>query len=366
MPPPIEEPVRIPGSSVEFQLVRLPGRPGILMGKHEVTWAEFDLFFLAERDYEGKEWLAQCGCPREFFQLRFPVFALRWHSVLAYVDWLSEKTGRRFRAPTEAEWEYACRAGRPASGVNDRAWHQGNSGRRVHPVGEESANPWGFHDLLGNVWEYCLDSDRPREYSPVLRGGSWNTPAREVRVSARCTVDPDWYALDPMRPRSTGWFMEGFHQGFRVVCVEDAADVKTLEAYASNIDVRILGHEKVGTPRAPARPALGSQVVQVSGELTNRGDRSIEELDLTVFYLDPQGKPHFFDREPEQRGRATFGRCFPVMTPLAGQGAESRPLKPGETRAWVVEIPVSFDDEDDVDANRFGARVTALRFTAKP
>jgi formylglycine-generating enzyme required for sulfatase activity len=141
-----------------------------------------------------------------------PVVMVTWNDAQAFLGWLSRKTGSKFELPSEAQWEYACRAGTdtPHAGAltpDEVAWHKDNSGLGTHPVGEKPANAWGLTDMLGNVWEWCADwygpyaegpqmdpvqensnlSDKPRR---VLRGGSWLKDPAGVRVSTRYRNDP--------------------------------------------------------------------------------------------------------------------------------------------------------------------------------
>jgi formylglycine-generating enzyme required for sulfatase activity len=141
-----------------------------------------------------------------------PVVIVTWNDAQAFLGWLSRKTGSKFELPSEAQWEYACRAGTDtayagAATADEVAWHRGNSGLHTHPVGEKAPNAWGLTDMLGNVWEWCADwygpysdaqqidpvqtdsnlSDKPRR---VLRGGSWLKDPAEVRAAARFRNDP--------------------------------------------------------------------------------------------------------------------------------------------------------------------------------
>lgn len=115
------------------------------------------------------------------------------------------------RLPSEAEWEYSCRGGlrKPRYGeLHDVAWYSGNSRKRTHSTGTKHANPLGFHDMLGNVWEWCADYYDEREYSRraagvtdpagpargkerVIRGGSWDYSAADCRTSARSKLEPE-------------------------------------------------------------------------------------------------------------------------------------------------------------------------------
>ncbi len=135
-----------------------------------------------------------------------------WEDATAYCKWLSEQTGTRYRLPTEAEWEYACRASSEAEycfGNDERqlgeyAWYSKNAGGKTHPVGEKRANAWGLHDMHGNVLEwvqgwYANDYYRPSRENPtgpesgsnrVFRGGSWLDGAVLCRSAYRLRNDP--------------------------------------------------------------------------------------------------------------------------------------------------------------------------------
>jgi formylglycine-generating enzyme required for sulfatase activity len=137
-----------------------------------------------------------------------PVETVSWNDAVAFCNALSTKEGRTYRLPTEAEWEYACRAGNPgrfAFGDDDRmldryAWYVGNSDTRTHPVGQKQPNSFGLYDMHGNVWEWCADGYSADYYkeSPgvdppgpsgasvrVGRGGSWFSDPRVCRSAGR-------------------------------------------------------------------------------------------------------------------------------------------------------------------------------------
>jgi formylglycine-generating enzyme required for sulfatase activity len=162
-----------------------------------------------------------------------------------YCRWLSAKTGRYYRLPTEAEWEYACRAGTDTaySFGNDRgkldqyAWYYDNSDERYHRVGKKKPNPWGLHDMHGNVAEWVLDHYVPDFYGPsaekasrggpfavpkathprVVRGGSWDDDPHDLRSAARRSSTKKWSDEDPQRPTSVVWHTSSYFVGFRVV-----------------------------------------------------------------------------------------------------------------------------------------------------
>jgi formylglycine-generating enzyme required for sulfatase activity len=117
-----------------------------------------------------------------------------WQDVVC--DW----TANGYRLPSEAEWEYACRAG--STGVrygelDEIGWYRGNSGDEVHDVAGKAPNAWGLHDMIGNVWEWCWDSYDPAVYGSyrVFRGGGWFDPPRGCRASCRRKSHPT-YSID--------------------------------------------------------------------------------------------------------------------------------------------------------------------------
>jgi formylglycine-generating enzyme required for sulfatase activity len=160
--------------------------------------------------------------PSHFKGDRHPVECVSWEDAMAYIERLNsiseEKSlGRRYRLPTESEWEYACRAGSTSaycfgeeeSLLGDYAWYGSNSGSKTHPVGEKRPNAWGLHDMHGNVWEWCSDwyGDSPgvTVTDPVgpkdgsdrgLRGGCWLYDAACCRSSFRLWLDPSGRSSD--------------------------------------------------------------------------------------------------------------------------------------------------------------------------
>ncbi|MCK4667514.1 formylglycine-generating enzyme family protein [Candidatus Dependentiae bacterium] len=150
----------------------------------------------------------------------YPVVHITWYGAVQYCKWLSDKTGLNFRLPTEAEWEYACRAGSDGrccfgndrSQLSNYAWYNKNSGDHTHPVGAKQPNQWGLYDMHGNVREWCSDwfgsnyynsspSRNPKGPSSgsdrVNRGGSFFDSAFYLRSSVRDRFKPDfdWYLI---------------------------------------------------------------------------------------------------------------------------------------------------------------------------
>jgi formylglycine-generating enzyme required for sulfatase activity len=217
----------IPGTTVKFELVRVPSAklpdgteaPVFWIGKTEVTWDEFERWYLTPRD-ESVDAITRPSPAYEPYDRgwgrgRRPAVGISFHAAKTYCEWLSKKTGRAFRLPTEAEWERAARAGAPGETLEplaEHAWFQENADGKTQEVGRKRANALGLHDALGNAWEYCVDPAG----APVLRGGSWKDPASTLRFATRQAVLPKWNERDPQRPRSRWWIVDGPFVGFRV------------------------------------------------------------------------------------------------------------------------------------------------------
>ena len=179
---------------------------------------------------------------------------MTWHAAMEYCRWLSAKTGKNYRLPTEAEWEYGARAGTKsaysfgddARALGDYGWTRENSAERPHPVASKKPNAWGLYDMHGNVAEWILDQYDPGYYAkvqagavgPVLlpgnhrfphvsRGGSWDDEAKVARSAARRGSTPEWSRRDPQSPKSIWWHTDATFNGFRVVrAVEEQENLK--------------------------------------------------------------------------------------------------------------------------------------------
>ena len=255
------------------------------IGKTEVAWDEYDLYWrlnnpgLKSEENDGeKEAKEEKKDPKEKAKPidpadaiskptkpyvdeaygherdKHPAICMTQHAAMKYCEWLNIKTGKQYRLPTEAEWEYACRAGTtspygiPADAtLGDYAWYKGNSADETHPrgttneVGLKKPNAWGIHDMHGNVMEWCLDhyvEDAYARYAKgamdgivtfpyfkptenkwwhVARGGHFKDEAKDVRSAARRRSDQKWMVADPQRPQSIWWLTNYDVIGFRIV-----------------------------------------------------------------------------------------------------------------------------------------------------
>ncbi len=199
--------------------------PAMWMSKTEITWDLFDVFVyrLDATDNgtpAGVDAVTRPSKPylppdRGFGHEGFPAISMSHKGAAEFCVWLSAKTGRTYRLPTEAEWEYAARAGaaEPVS-LDEIAWYSGNAKDTTHRVGGKAANAWGLHDMLGNAAEWCDGADG----KPVTRGGSYRDGKAVVAFGARVPQDSSWNMSDPQVPKSGWWLADCSFVGFRVVC----------------------------------------------------------------------------------------------------------------------------------------------------
>jgi len=196
---------------------------------HSVTLAVFQI---AKTETTVLQWKAYCEdtgrkmpAPPEWGWIdNHPMVKVSWEDVINYCYWLSDKTGKIYRLPTEAEWEYAAKGGSKSKNyiysggysVDLTSWYKENSGNETKPVAQKSANELGLYDMSGNVWEWCYDwygnyRTGTQNYpmgpetgrDKVLRGGSWYNGCSQCRVLARYMDAPQYF---------------NSNRGFRVVC----------------------------------------------------------------------------------------------------------------------------------------------------
>jgi formylglycine-generating enzyme required for sulfatase activity len=234
----------VPGSTAEIELIRLPaGKVTIKDGegkdkaydvkpvwisKTEITWDHYYPFstktdLTPEQraknvDAESRPSPPYSNPHGEWGPDGFPAGRIHESAATKYCAWLSKKTGKKYRLPTEAEWEYACRAGgEPVkykhNELKPHAWFIGNSDEQPHEVGKKLPNRWGFHDMLGNVCEWVVREDG----TTTTAGGCYMDDADNVGSAARMDYDPDWQRDDAQSPKGTSWLSNGPFVGFRVV-----------------------------------------------------------------------------------------------------------------------------------------------------
>jgi len=137
-----------------------------------------------------------------------------------FCRWLAAETKKKYRLPTEAEWELACRAGAAGPWKIDKAtleksaWYAGNSDKMSHPVGKKLPNKFGLYDILGNPGEWATDMAG----KPVLCGGTFLDGAAGINPGTRRRWTPKWQETDPQFPKSRWWLADGKFVGFRIVC----------------------------------------------------------------------------------------------------------------------------------------------------
>jgi formylglycine-generating enzyme required for sulfatase activity len=185
------------------------------IGKYPVTQAQYE---------------AVMGTNPSHFQNnpQNPVEKVSWNDAQAFCQKLSQITGKTYRLPTEAEWEYACRAGTTtryyfgddASQLGDYAWYKGNSRYKTHPVGEKKPNAWGLYDMSGNVFEWCEDDWHGNYIGAPTDGSAWlkNGNGNDNRYHLNCLRGGSW-CYNPDNCRSAYRNNSNYNGlGFRVVC----------------------------------------------------------------------------------------------------------------------------------------------------
>ena len=299
---PVSYTEEIPGTNLSFEMIYVPGGEFDMgsppeeegreedegpvhrvkvspfwIGKYEVTWDEFEQYYLGKVDavtgaspklnwawirlwvqkglfYLGLPYYEYDAItrPSPFYgapdhgwgRRKRPAIGMSYLSAQKYCEWISIKTGHRYRLPTEAEWEYAARGGTQdrfyfggdESRLEEHAWFWDNSDDQTQPVGGLEPNAIGLYDILGNVWEYMGDSYDAAYYAklaehnpavnptgpdsvgvPVLRGGSWDDDPVDLRIANRLEFQTWWNERDPQQPKGRWWLVDGNMVGMRVV-----------------------------------------------------------------------------------------------------------------------------------------------------
>ena len=255
------------------------------MGKYEVTWDEYELWMINldkdNREYNNKQPDKADGLAdavtkptAPYVDMSFgmgksgyPAICMTQLSAKMYCMWLSARTGVFYRLPTEAEWEFACKAGTDtaysfgddASDLSNHSWHLGNSRFQYQRVGSKSPNPFGLYDMHGNVWEWVLDQFTPPSaqassdlrknplvapntlYPRVVKGGSWDDGAVSHRSAARMGSEEAWKQQDPQIPKSVWYHTDALFVGFRVVRPREIPSIEDVEKFwPSDEDIKAI------------------------------------------------------------------------------------------------------------------------------
>lgn len=244
------------------------------MAKYETSWEMYETFFNKELEVSDDKNTAEVkgrvdvvARPTQPYvemsfgqgkESGFPVCNVTQFAARAFCKWLYAKTGHFYRLPTEAEWEYAARAGsnttfyfgNDASQLKDYAWFYDNSDGAYKKSGQKKPNAWGLYDMYGNVAEWTSDlyvadfygkpdaGNNPyikptKHYPHSIRGGHWDDDADKLRSAARRTSTPDLKQRDPQIPKSDWWLTDAPFLGFRVVRPLKEPSKEEIEAYFS-------------------------------------------------------------------------------------------------------------------------------------
>ena len=341
----------VPGSSVTIEMVPIPGgvftmgspeaeeghseseSPQVKVevgpmwvAKYETSWKEYNLYmsmyelfktFESEgiRQVNKENAVDAVTAPTALYDPSFtfefgqeptlPAVTMTQFAAKQYTKWLSKLTGHQYRLPSEAEWEYACRAGSttaycfgndPAE-LDDYAWYFDNSDEMPHEVGKKKPNAFGLHDMHGNVMELVIDgysedgyasiADKPQPVSfleairwsdssgnRAVRGGSWQDDAEQCRSAARIgTEDEDWKEEDPNIPLSPWWYTNDPARGvgFRICRSYQALDDEIIKKFWEidhediELDVEMRITEGRGTQRT-VDPSLAEAIKDAASE----------------------------------------------------------------------------------------------------
>ncbi|WKN30889.1 formylglycine-generating enzyme family protein [Porifericola rhodea] len=291
----------IPGSQVSFDMVPIQGGEYMMgspssedkrkddegpqvkvgiepfwMASTETTWDMFEIFVFQEQEKRlatESGGLESANIPSvdavsrptpPYLDMSFgmgkygyPAICMTQYSAQMFCKWLTAKTGVFYRLPTEAEWEYACRAGTetayffgddPAD-IDEYAWYYDNTYGGYEKVGTKKPNPWGLYDMHGNVSEWTLDQYNPEFYASLgdgvkvpynvptklyprtVRGGSYDDDPETLRSASRIPSNPRWKQQDPQIPKSNWWHTDARHVGFRIIRPLNPPAEKDIEAF---------------------------------------------------------------------------------------------------------------------------------------
>ena len=247
------------------------------MSEIEITWDIYNYFMSREIDNSQVEFNnanevnqeidAVSSATTPYVEMSFgmgvenyPAICMTQHAAVKFCEWLSALTGKFYRLPTEAEWEYACRAGTNSSysfgdNIEDLyqyGWFKSNSNESYHKVKQKKPNPWGLYDMHGNVSEWTLDQYIPtiyrtrkklsvdpfevpnKVYPKTVRGGSWMDSPSRLRSASRRPSSKKWKKRDPQIPKSIWWHTDAPFVGIRVVRPLNTPNIEKQKKYWNN------------------------------------------------------------------------------------------------------------------------------------
>jgi len=279
----------IPGTEFSIEMIKVPKgtfqlgsddtqqsepieMPAFYMSVHEITFDQYLPYREKDFDADTSVWMEDYAADAitrpsppylDFTEGMgnrggYPAVSMTQQAALRYCAWLYIKTGKFYRLPTEAEWEYACRAGSASTyyfgedpdDLEEYAWYWDNSGEKYQKVGQKAPNAFGLYDMLGNVSEYTadqfekdlpaiFDESQPQalqtqpkgKYRRAVRGGAYDDLAEDCTCTSRIPSNPAWQARDPQIPKSVWWNPDSPFVGFRVVRPIGEFTPEQVEAY---------------------------------------------------------------------------------------------------------------------------------------
>lgn len=237
------------------------------IGTYEITWDQFELFLYREIDHAQTtkgaismdiDGVSGATMPYvNFNRPGYPAICMTQYAASQFCKWLTAKTGNFYRLPTEAEWEYACRAGtstdysKPKDQLANHAWFANNSGGQLQKGGQKAPSAWGLYDMHGNASEWVLDTyqssyDHLKNknqnpvhleeelYPHVVRGGSFRDTKEKLTSWFRGYSTAAWKKQDPQFPKSLWWHTDATHVGFRIVRPLKTPNSQTMESFWIN------------------------------------------------------------------------------------------------------------------------------------
>ena len=341
---------KIPGTDIEYTMLPIPGGKFMMgspededdrrddegpqfevavepfwMGKHEVTWAEYEKYMQLDKVFKAlngkglrkvfkKNEVDAVTAPSSLYDPGFtfssgsapnqPAASMTQFAAKQYTKWLSLTSNAFYRLPTEAEWEYACRAGTTTAhyfgedgSLDDHAWDIEASDDERHPVGQLQPNPWGLHDMYGNVAEWVLDEyveegythveggasvttekafRKPTKLFPrVLRGGSFELEPEDCRSAARFpSEEKEWKTADPNFPKSPWWYTDSpaMGTGFRLMRPLKVPESQEAKNFYWDADLEVIYDDARKRVKEEGRGAFGivdDQLPKDISELTD-------------------------------------------------------------------------------------------------